>query len=113
MARTRSKRQQQLQQAVMIPVDWLEERSGLVGGIKYFLFRKVPAETTERGGFVANCGGSSSPKLRKYEKMRYPPVSSRPPAQRWVEVMPKGSDGSIERSVMSPTMTSRNPHAGL
>src|ERR1044072_1140034 len=45
MARPRSKRQQQLQQAVMIPVDWLEERSGLVGGVKYFLFRKVPAET--------------------------------------------------------------------
>src|SRR6187549_2366466 len=45
MARTRSKRQEQLQQAVMMPVDWLEERSGLVGGIKYFLFRKVPAET--------------------------------------------------------------------
>jgi menaquinol-cytochrome c reductase cytochrome b subunit len=45
MARTKSKRQQQLEQAVMIPVDWLEERSGLIGGIKYFLFRKVPAET--------------------------------------------------------------------
>src|SRR6188768_552186 len=45
MARTRSKRQEQLQQAVMMPVDWLEERSGLVGGVKYFLFRKVPAET--------------------------------------------------------------------
>ena len=29
----------------MIPVDWLEERSGLVGALKYFLFRKVPAET--------------------------------------------------------------------
>jgi len=29
----------------MIPVDWLEERSGLIGGLKYFLFRKVPAET--------------------------------------------------------------------
>ncbi len=29
----------------MIPVDWLEERSGLIGGLKYFLFRKVPLET--------------------------------------------------------------------
>ena len=29
----------------MYPVDWLEERSGLIGGIRYFLFRKVPAET--------------------------------------------------------------------
>ena len=25
-------------------LDWLEERSGLVGGVKYFLFRKVPAD---------------------------------------------------------------------
>jgi menaquinol-cytochrome c reductase cytochrome b subunit len=31
-------------QVVSYPVDWLEERSGLVGGIKYFLFRKVPAD---------------------------------------------------------------------
>src|SRR5262245_30104984 len=28
-----------------MPVDWLEERSGLVGGLKYFLFRKVPSDT--------------------------------------------------------------------
>ena len=27
---------------VLYPLDWLEERSGLVGGVKYFLFRKVP-----------------------------------------------------------------------
>jgi menaquinol-cytochrome c reductase cytochrome b subunit len=41
----RSKRQQQIAHVAMIPVDWLEERSGLVGALKYFLFRKVPAET--------------------------------------------------------------------
>ena len=29
----------------MLPVDWLEERSGLIGGLRYFLFRKVPRET--------------------------------------------------------------------
>ena len=29
----------------MYPIDWLEERSGLVGGLKYFLFRKVPGDT--------------------------------------------------------------------
>jgi len=29
---------------VNIPLDWLEERSGLVGGVKYFLFRKVPSD---------------------------------------------------------------------
>ena len=28
----------------MYPVDWLEERSGLVGGVKYFLFRNVPSD---------------------------------------------------------------------
>ena len=46
MARRRkSRRQQQLEAMLIAPVDWLEERSGLVGGVKYFLFRKVPAET--------------------------------------------------------------------
>jgi menaquinol-cytochrome c reductase cytochrome b subunit len=46
MARRRkSKRQQQLEAMVLAPIDWLEERSGLVGAVKYFLFRRVPAET--------------------------------------------------------------------
>ena len=46
MATTRRPtRKQQLSQAILYPVDWLEERSGLIGGIKYFLFRRVPAET--------------------------------------------------------------------
>ena len=31
--------------AALYPLDWLEERSGLVGGIRYFLFRKVPGDT--------------------------------------------------------------------
>ena len=38
-------RKQQMMAAVNFPLDWLEERSGLIGGIKYFLFRKVPADT--------------------------------------------------------------------
>ncbi len=29
----------------LYPLDWVEERSGLVGAIKYFLFRKVPGDT--------------------------------------------------------------------
>jgi menaquinol-cytochrome c reductase cytochrome b subunit len=41
MARKESK----TKHAVMYPLDWLEERSGLVGGVKYFLFRKVPGDT--------------------------------------------------------------------
>ncbi len=28
----------------MYPLDWLEERSGLVGGVRYFLFRNVPSD---------------------------------------------------------------------
>jgi menaquinol-cytochrome c reductase cytochrome b subunit len=31
---------------VNVPLDWLEERSGLVGGVKYFLFRKVPRDSS-------------------------------------------------------------------
>jgi menaquinol-cytochrome c reductase cytochrome b subunit len=45
MARAKSKRKQQLEHALLVPVDWLEERSGLIGGLKYFLFRKVPRDT--------------------------------------------------------------------
>jgi len=45
MARARSARRQQVERAVVYPLDWLEERSGLIGGLKYFLFRKVPSDT--------------------------------------------------------------------
>ena len=38
-------RKQQMVAAINFPLDWLEERSGLVGAVKYFLFRKVPADT--------------------------------------------------------------------
>ena len=34
-----------LKRFVMMPLDWLEERSGLVGAVHYFLFRKVPHDT--------------------------------------------------------------------
>ena len=43
-SRRRKRRMDQVMALVMIPVNWLEERSGLVGGIKYFLFRKVPSD---------------------------------------------------------------------
>ena len=46
VTRTRkSARRRQLEAAINYPIDWLEERSGLVGGIRYFLFRKVPGDT--------------------------------------------------------------------
>jgi quinol-cytochrome oxidoreductase complex cytochrome b subunit len=40
----KSARKRKLESAVMYPLDWLEERSGIVGGIRYFLFRKVPGD---------------------------------------------------------------------
>ena len=43
--RRKSARRRQLEAAVLYPLDWLEERSGLIAGIKYFLFRKVPRDT--------------------------------------------------------------------
>ncbi|HEY7793633.1 MAG TPA: cytochrome b N-terminal domain-containing protein [Gaiellaceae bacterium] len=42
----KSTKKEQVGQALLVPVDWLEERSGLVGGLKYFLFRKVPRDTS-------------------------------------------------------------------
>ena len=45
MATTQPKKQSsRLIQVANYPLDWLEERSGLVGGVKYFLFRKVPGD---------------------------------------------------------------------
>jgi quinol-cytochrome oxidoreductase complex cytochrome b subunit len=38
-------RRQRMQDAINFPLDWLEERSGLVGGLRYFLFRKVPGDS--------------------------------------------------------------------
>ena len=40
----RPTRSQRLIQVANYPLDWLEERSGLVGATKYFLFRKVPSD---------------------------------------------------------------------
>src|SRR3954463_15526691 len=38
-------RRQKLEAAAVYPIDWLEERSGLVGGVRYFLFRKIPGDS--------------------------------------------------------------------
>ena len=45
MAARKSPRQQQLEAALLYPVDWLDERTGLLGGLRYFLFRNVPRDT--------------------------------------------------------------------
>jgi menaquinol-cytochrome c reductase cytochrome b subunit len=37
-------RRERMEELVLYPLDWLEERSGLVGGVRYFLFRKVPGD---------------------------------------------------------------------
>jgi menaquinol-cytochrome c reductase cytochrome b subunit len=44
--RRKSPRRQQVENLVLAPVDWLEERSGIVGGIRYFLFRNVPSDVS-------------------------------------------------------------------
>ncbi len=42
---TKNTRRAKVEAVALYPLDWLEERSGLVGGVKYFLFRKVPRDT--------------------------------------------------------------------
>jgi quinol-cytochrome oxidoreductase complex cytochrome b subunit len=42
----RRRKQSKLVQVINYPLDWLEERSGLVGATKYFLFRKVPRDSS-------------------------------------------------------------------
>ena len=44
--RKRKGKQQQLVGLLLDPLEWLEERSGLVGGVKWFLFRKVPRDSS-------------------------------------------------------------------
>jgi len=44
MATTTKKKKGGVTDMLLYPVGWLEERSGLVGGVKYFLFRKVPSD---------------------------------------------------------------------
>ena len=45
MPRKRNRKEEMLRVA-QYPLDWLEERSGLIGGLRYFLFRKVPRDTS-------------------------------------------------------------------
>ncbi|MGZ8688027.1 MAG: cytochrome b [Gaiellaceae bacterium] len=40
----KSARRRQLEAAALYPLDWVEERTGLVGGVKFFLFRNVPRD---------------------------------------------------------------------
>jgi quinol-cytochrome oxidoreductase complex cytochrome b subunit len=41
-----SSRQSLVQQAVLAPLDWVDERTGAVRGTKWFLFRNVPRDTS-------------------------------------------------------------------
>ena len=40
----KSARQAQIEKAALYPLDWVEERSGLIGYTKWFLFRNVPRD---------------------------------------------------------------------
>jgi menaquinol-cytochrome c reductase cytochrome b subunit len=42
----KSNRQSLVQQAVLAPLDWVDERTGAVRGTKWFLFRNVPRDST-------------------------------------------------------------------
>ena len=39
-------RTEQMAAVAQYPLDWVEERSGLIGGLRYFLFRKVPGDSS-------------------------------------------------------------------
>ena len=45
MAARKPTKAQQAVAPVHYTLDWLEERSGLIGGVRYFLFRRVPHDT--------------------------------------------------------------------
>jgi menaquinol-cytochrome c reductase cytochrome b subunit len=37
-------RRQRMEELINFPLDWFEERSGLIGGVRYFLYRNVPSD---------------------------------------------------------------------
>src|SRR4029450_5112662 len=41
-----SKRQQLVDTAVLVPLDWIDERTAAVTGTKWFLFRNVPRDVS-------------------------------------------------------------------
>jgi menaquinol-cytochrome c reductase cytochrome b subunit len=44
-SRRRHRRMDKVVHIINVPLNWLEERSGVVGGVKWFLFRKVPRDS--------------------------------------------------------------------
>ncbi len=46
MAQRKTKRQLLVDTAILAPIDWLDERTAVVGGTKYFLFRHVPRDVS-------------------------------------------------------------------
>jgi menaquinol-cytochrome c reductase cytochrome b subunit len=44
MAKIKTRRQKLVETAVLVPLDWVDERSALVRGTKWFLFRNVPRD---------------------------------------------------------------------
>ena len=44
MAKIKTRRQKLVETAVLVPLDWIDERSALVRGTKWFLFRNVPRD---------------------------------------------------------------------
>src|SRR4051794_22796093 len=45
MATQKAGRKQQMEDVILLPVEWLEERSRIVGALRDFLFRRVPSDT--------------------------------------------------------------------
>ncbi len=46
MAKVKSRRSKAVEMAVLVPLDWIDERSGAVRGTKWFLFRNVPRDVS-------------------------------------------------------------------
>ena len=67
-------RKEEMMRVAQYPLDWLEERSGLLGGVKYFLFRKVPRDSgwwhtlgsATLTAFLVQLGTGASARIKKY-----------------------------------------------
>jgi quinol---cytochrome c reductase cytochrome b subunit, bacillus type len=78
MATRKTRRQHLVDQAILAPLDWVDERSGAVRGTKWFLFRNVPRDISwaQTLGFASLVAFGSQALTGVILAMYYEPSSS-------------------------------------
>ena len=82
VARIKTRRQKLVETAVLVPLDWIDERSALVRGTKWFLFRNIPRDISwaQTLGFATLIAFTSQALTGVILAMYYKPSSEIDPA---------------------------------